>query len=135
MRKALVIVRNTALREKLEMALWGEGFRVSSTADGETALRRMHRAPVDLAIADMMIRGKDGIEVIKDIQREFPDTRIIALSGSSLTRSEEFQTVVSQLGVERFFAAPFNDRNLVRAAIDVLSWKPAERVLASATLA
>jgi len=41
----------------------------------------MRESPVDLVIADVILPGMDGVEAIKIMRRDFPDVRIIAISG------------------------------------------------------
>jgi two-component system, OmpR family, response regulator MtrA len=120
MSNVLVIFDDIIVRQKLRNALRSSGFRVASTGDGEAALRFARQVPFDVVVADVMATGKDGIEVIKDIQRVLPDSKFIAVSGSSLTRSRDFQALVVRLGVEKFFTMPFSGTDLARAAVDML---------------
>ena len=127
MSNVLVIFDDIIIRQKLRNALRDCGFRVAATGDGEAALRLAQRARFDVVVADVMATGPDGIEVIKDIQRFLPDTKVIAVSGSSLARSGEFQRLIVRLGVEKFFAMPFNGKDLALAAVDLLGMNPRGR--------
>ena len=120
MSNVLVVFDDVIIRQKLRKALRSSGFRVASTGDGEAAVRLAQQVRFDVVVADVMAAGRDGIEVIKDIQRVLPDTKFIAVSGSSLTRSKDFQDLVVQLGVEKFFAMPFNGMDLAWAAEDLV---------------
>jgi len=120
MSNVLVIFDDIMTRQKLRNALRSSGFRVTSTGNGAAAVRLAQQVRFDVVVADVMATGQDGIEVIKDIQRILPDSKFIAVSGSSLTRSQDFQNLVVGLGVERFFAMPFSGTDLACAAADLL---------------
>lgn len=66
-----------ALREILEF----EGYQVVEAASGEEALKIIKESPIDMMFLDVMMKGKDGLEVLeilKEWQLDFP---VIMLSG------------------------------------------------------
>ena len=81
MAQILVIDDEAAIREFLRDALEGEGYVVDAAADGEAGLRAFRAEPADVVLCDIFMPGKDGLETISALIREFPSARIIAMSG------------------------------------------------------
>ncbi len=54
------------LRKKLE----GEGYAVTTAEDGIKALELIRRQPADLVLLDVMMPGKDGFTVLKEMQAD-----------------------------------------------------------------
>lgn len=61
--RVLVVDDDTALAEMLGIVLRGEGFEPSFVADGDKALAAFRESKPDLVLLDLMLPGRDGIEV------------------------------------------------------------------------
>jgi CheY-like chemotaxis protein len=69
-RKKVVVVEDDPETRELELFLLGaEGYRVVGVADGETAAETIEREAADLVILDLMLPGKDGIQVLAELGR------------------------------------------------------------------
>ncbi len=66
--RVLVVDDDTALAEMLGIVLRGEGFEPSFVADGDKALAAFREAKPDLVLLDLMLPGRDGIEVCRLIR-------------------------------------------------------------------
>jgi len=84
--KVLVIEDNGDLRSMLRDALENAGFDVAVAADGVAGLALQKRRPVDVVVTDLLMPEKEGIETIAELRKEYPRTKIIAMSGHSRTR-------------------------------------------------
>ena len=61
------------------------GFRVTAVADGEEGLRRLFASRPDLLVLDLMLPGRNGLEILREVRDE-PATRdlpIIVLTARS----------------------------------------------------
>lgn len=67
--RVLVVDDDTALAEMLGIVLRGEGFEPSFVADGDKALAAFRETKPDLVLLDLMLPGRDGIEVCRLIRR------------------------------------------------------------------
>src|SRR5690606_20781092 len=77
--------------------------------DGEEALERYYSSFYDVIVLDLNLPKLDGIEVLKEIRKEDPETRIIILSA----RSEVEDKVLGlDLGANDYLAKPFHFREL-----------------------
>ncbi|MCW4384989.1 MtrAB system response regulator MtrA [Salinibacterium sp. SYSU T00001] len=107
--RILVVDDDTALAEMIGIVLQSEGFTPSFCADGTSALEAFRSSRPDLVLLDVMLPGKDGIEVCAEIRAE-SGTPIIMLTAKSDTTD-----VVSGLesGADDYVVKPFNPKELV----------------------
>ncbi|MFI9153557.1 response regulator transcription factor [Streptomyces sp. NPDC053367] len=69
-----------AIRHALERALTLEGYRVTAVADGVEALEQAHRTPPDVLVLDVMMPGKDGLQVCRELRAAGDRTPILMLT-------------------------------------------------------
>ncbi|CAL9520944.1 response regulator transcription factor [Streptomyces sp. enrichment culture] len=69
-----------AIRHALERALTLEGYEVTAVADGVEALEEAHRTPPDVVVLDVMMPGKDGLQVCRELRAEGDGTPILMLT-------------------------------------------------------
>ena len=81
MTEILIVDDEPDVRESLRRVLEKAGFAIRIAASGGEALEQMRRSPVSLVITDIIMPGIDGIDAIAAIRAEFPQARIIAISG------------------------------------------------------
>ena len=72
-----------ALRRILERA----GYEVAEAPGGREGIARYRQEPADVVITDILMPEKDGLEVIREIKREFPDVKTIAMSANPASLS------------------------------------------------
>jgi two-component system response regulator RegA len=79
---SILLVDDTfVLRERLSMAMRQRGFRVESAGDFAEAVAVFTDRPTDLAVLDLRMPGKSGLELLRKLLQIKPSTRIIMLSG------------------------------------------------------
>ncbi len=125
--KILVVDDDNALREMVGIVLEAEGFEVSYHDAGTGALDAFKKAEPDLVLLDVMLPGKDGIEVCKEI-RANSGTPIIML-----TAKTESEDVVRGLeaGADDYVVKPFDPTVLlarIRARLRPLEKADSETV-------
>jgi len=79
--RILVIDDERYVREALERVLKSPGVTVVGAPDAATGLAMLKESPIDLVIIDVVLPGMDGVAAIKQIRRDHPNIRIIAISG------------------------------------------------------
>jgi CheY-like chemotaxis protein len=77
----LVIDDEPFVREALERVLKSSVVRVVGAADAAAGLALLDQSAMDLVIIDVVLPGMDGVAAIKQIRRDHPNIRIIAISG------------------------------------------------------
>ena len=96
--------------------LKGAGHEVIMARDGVTGIALYRKNPTDLIITDIMMPVKDGMEVISELKRDFPQVKIIAISGTGREERREFFFDVSRiLGAKRTFEKPIDPAELLQA--------------------
>lgn len=97
------------VHETLGVYLDAEGFRHVSAMNGEEALARFESDRPDLVVLDLMMPGRNGIEVCREIRRKSP-VPIIMLTA----RGEEVDRILGlELGADDYIVKPFSPREVV----------------------
>ncbi len=100
---------DTALAEMLGIVLRGEGFDPVFCADGAGALEAFRATRPDLVLLDLMLPGKDGIEVCRQIRSE-SGTPIVMLTA----KSDTVDVVLGlESGADDYVVKPFKAKELV----------------------
>jgi DNA-binding response OmpR family regulator len=107
----LVIDDDEAMRLALAGTLKASGYDVATAADGAAGLVQYRSAPADLVIVDLYMPGKEGLETLVQLRREFPNVVVIAMSGNRnlglMLRAAE------RLGAVQTIAKPFEPAELL----------------------
>lgn len=107
--KILVVDDEATIVEFVRINLEKAGFQVVSAADGETALALAAAEHPDLIVLDVMLPGRDGFEVCRELRRT-TSTPIIMLTA----RDEDIDKILGlELGADDYMTKPFNPRELV----------------------
>ena len=111
-RKVLVVDDEPAIRDLLAEILQGSGFEVFTAGDARHARELLRRSPVDLIITDLVMEGEEGIELIRSLRREYPQVKIIAMSG---TFGVDILTAARALGADATLSKPVSQATLLRS--------------------
>ena len=104
----LLVEDEQAIRKLLRTALERAGYEVMEASDGDEALRLAHGTGVGLLITDVVMPGKEGIELTRYFRKHFPQTKIIVVSGN-----EQYLRVAQVLGADAVFTKPFQTADLL----------------------
>jgi CheY-like chemotaxis protein len=108
----LVVDDEELVRRMLATALQRAGHRVSEARDGAEALTLLAREPFDLAIIDLIMPEKEGIETIAQIRRGGQGIKIIAASGGGAARLDLLPLAIKS-GADFTIGKPFQLPELV----------------------
>jgi two-component system cell cycle sensor histidine kinase/response regulator CckA len=116
----LLVEDEDAVRLFGSRALRNKGYRVLEAGDGEQALDVINEygAPIDLIITDVMMPGMDGHTLVKLVQEELPNIKVILMSGYA----EE--AIPGGLGGDptlHFLSKPFSLQELAGKVKEVIS--------------
>jgi len=123
MARVLVIDDEPQIRSMLRMMLERAGHEVEEAPDGIEGIRIYRNNPVDLIISDLIMPNKDGIGMIIELKKEFPDVKIIAMSGGGLNKPEGYLEGAKKLGAQRTLTKPIDRDELLRTVGDTLKEK------------
>ncbi len=108
--RILVVEDEEALALGIRDALAHAGFEVDVAHDGNRALEALKRTRFDLAVLDLMLPGRSGLEVLKELRTERHDIRIVILTALA---NESDVVRGFELGADDYMAKPFSPRELV----------------------
>lgn len=109
MRTVLVIDDDDRLRELLAEYLGGRSYAVLTAPDGEAGLELLAAKSVDLVVLDVMLPGRDGFEVCREL-RKSSQVPVIMLTA----RGDELDRIVGlEIGADDYLPKPFNPRELL----------------------
>ena len=109
MKSILVVDDERHIVDLLRLYLEREGFAVLAAANGDEALAAHARHDPDLVILDLMLPGRDGFEVCRELRRR-GDTPILILTA----RDDDIDAIVGlELGADDYVTKPFNPRALM----------------------
>jgi two-component system alkaline phosphatase synthesis response regulator PhoP len=116
MKRILVVEDEPGIALGLEDDLKMEGYLVEVVGDGAAASRRAKEGSFDLILLDIMLPGKDGFEVCRELRRAGLRTPILMLTA----KTQEAEKVMGfELGADDYVTKPFGTREL-RARIKAL---------------
>jgi YesN/AraC family two-component response regulator len=98
MANILLVEDEPLVSETLASAMKSKGHVVVTAGNGVEGLKRFAEQRFDLVVTDIIMPDKEGIEMILEMRRHKPDTRIIAISGGGRTGNVEFLKMAGSLG-------------------------------------
>ena len=116
----LIIDDEPQIRSMLKLMLERDGHEVAEAPDGVEGIKIYRQNPADLIITDLIMPNKDGIGMIIDLKKEFPNVKIIAMSGGGLNKPEGYLKGAKKLGAACTLTKPIDRDDLLRAINDVL---------------
>jgi two-component system, OmpR family, copper resistance phosphate regulon response regulator CusR len=113
--RILIVEDEPRIRAFLASAFEAEGFAVDVVDDGENGLARAIRGNYVLVILDLLLPGRDGLDVLRELHEVRADVPVLILSarGDLSTKLRGFE-----LGAVDYVAKPFSlDELLARARV------------------
>jgi DNA-binding response OmpR family regulator len=107
--KVLLVDDDEKLRKLVAEYLEGYGFQVTALPDGRSVLSTIRNESPDIVILDIMLPGKDGLEVLREIRSEL-SVAVIMLTA----KGDDADRIVGlELGADDYLPKPFNPRELL----------------------
>jgi DNA-binding response OmpR family regulator len=108
--RVLVVEDEPLIAEVVSRALQREGLAVEISVDGDAALGAVHARSYDLIVLDLMLPGRDGLEVCREIRRTDGRTPIIMLTARD---SLEDKVLGLDSGADDYVTKPFELEELL----------------------
>jgi DNA-binding response OmpR family regulator len=115
--RVLVIEDESRIRSFVAHALEADGLAVDGADNGQDGLERAMRGTYDLVILDLLLPRRDGLSVLRELRRRFPDLPVLIVSARSdlPTKLRGFD-----LGANDYVAKPFAvDELLARVRVQL----------------
>lgn len=111
-RRVLLIEDEPNIIEAISFILSRDGWTVHTHVDGVTAMDKITRTPPDLIILDVMLPGRSGYDILRDIRADpaTADLPVMMLTARGQTKDRE---LAERLGVTRFMTKPFSNAEVI----------------------
>lgn len=103
--RVLIVDDEATVREVLLRTLEEQGYLCLTAANAAEALAVLQTCPVDLVLSDIVMPGKSGVELLKEIRALCPDTAVMMLSAVVDTQTA---IMAMKLGAYDYLMKPFN---------------------------
>ena len=110
----LLIEDERNIVEAISFILSREGWRVDTHANGSDATDAIRRSKPDVIVLDVMLPGKSGHEILREIKAD-PDLSelpVLMLTARGQSRDRE---MAHEAGVSRFMTKPFANADVIDA--------------------
>ena len=115
MTRVLVIDDDDSLRQIVSETLEAEGYEVLQASNGRIGIDLFRAAPADLVITDIIMPVHEGVGTIIELRKEYPDLKIIAMSGGALAGAVDYLELAEKLGASATLTKPFRQERLLAA--------------------
>jgi CheY-like chemotaxis protein len=116
----LIIDDDDQFRTMVRQLMERNGHEVKEASGGKEGIRLYRESPTDIIITDLIMPGKDGIETIQELKKDFPDIKIIAVSGGGRLGPQDYLHLAKMLGARRTLTKPIKLSELLNAIEELL---------------
>jgi len=120
MANILVIDDDSMARDLIEEMLAEKGHRTVKACDGKEGLKLYDSTRFDIVITDMIMPEVEGVETIIQLRKNYPDVKIIAISGGGRISAYSHLYIAEKFGVQKTLAKPFSIDDLSLAVDELL---------------
>ena len=106
----LVVDDDREIRDLVGKVLEREGFRISRAEDGVAMRRVLAVSAIDLIVLDIMLPGKDGLALCRELRGAQDSTQVIMLTA----KGDDIDRIIGlEMGADDYLPKPFNSRELI----------------------
>ena len=116
----LIIDDDHQFRTMLRQMIEKDGYEVIEASDGKEGIKLYRKNPTDLIITDLIMPEKDGIETIQELKKDFPDIKIIAISGGGRLGPRDYLHLAKMFGAQRTLTKPIDLPELLKSIKELL---------------
>ena len=121
MARVLVADDNADTRDALALTLRAAGHMVVGASDGEEAVELYRAAPPDVLILDLLMPKRDGFETLRILKKEFPEVRVLVISGAWRVGGRDALGYARELGAAVALLKPAEPPVVLRAVEELLA--------------
>ena len=113
-KRVLLIEDEPNIIEAISFILTRDGWTVHTHEDGSSAVERVRSLPPDLVILDVMLPGRSGFDILKDLRgrEETRDLPVMMLTARGQSKDRE---MAMELGATHFMTKPFSNAEILES--------------------
>ena len=127
MARILIVDDEELVRNTLRRILQREGHDVVEAENGERGLEIFRSQAIDLVLADLFMPVMDGLAMLNELRQEFPEAKLIAISGSVYEREPKFLEIAGRMESVMTLAKPFTAGQVAAVVSETLAAEPPEQ--------
>jgi CheY-like chemotaxis protein len=116
----VVIDDDPKILEIFKLFLENEGHSVVTANNGQEGIDIFRNDQADLVVTDMVMPVKNGLKTIMELGTEFPDIKIIAISGGGIIEPDRYLSLAKCIGIKQTLTKPVTKEQLINAVNEVL---------------
>ena len=119
-RRVLLIEDEPNIIEAIRFLLTREGWQVETHSDGSDAVEVVRKVAPDLVILDMMLPGKSGMDILRELRAiaDLAKLPVLMLTARGQSRDRD---MAEKAGVSRFMTKPFSNAEVLKAVRDLVA--------------
>jgi len=123
MASVLVVDDDKQFRRMAKEILVQAGYEAAEAQDGQEALSLCQKGSFDLVIIDIFMPEKDGLEAINELRQDFPDIKVLAISGGVGKFQVDVLAMAKKFGAHQTITKPFDVEAFLNSVHAVLEQK------------
>jgi two-component system, chemotaxis family, chemotaxis protein CheY len=116
----LVIDDDEQIQHFLRTVLQGAGYAVVTADNGAKGMQQYRHKQTDLILCDIFMEGQEGLETIRELRRDFPTAKVVAISGGGSVVSGVFLHHAERFGAVATLQKPLERTSLLEIVQKVL---------------
>ena len=120
MARILVLDDNVALCKWITHILEKNGYDTLEAYDVEQGVKLLQENHADLLILDIFMPKQGGISTLIQVRNDFPEMKMIVVSGGGGSKHVDFFQMAKDLGAHRLLQKPFTKEELLETVRDLL---------------
>jgi CheY-like chemotaxis protein len=110
-----VIEDDELVRSRIGDMLRSNGHKVHEAESADAGIELIRAEKADVAVVDILMPDRDGLEAIGQLRRTRPDLRIIAISGGGRVGPQVYLDLARQIGADASLVKPISEADLEAA--------------------
>ena len=110
----MIVDDEELIRNMIRKSLIRTGYKVIEAVNGKEAMELVANEKIDLVIADLVMPEKGGLELIMELNNNYPNIKKIAISGKIPVDNESISGLTDEFGVEAVYSKPFEIFDLLK---------------------
>ena len=126
----MIVDDEELIRNMIRKSLTRTGYEVIEAVNGKEAMELVANHKIDLVIADLVMPEKGGLELIMELNNNYPNIKKIAISGKIPVDNDSISGLTVEFGVEAVFSKPFEIFDLlkvIKSIVPVTGSNPKEK--------
>lgn len=111
--KIIIVDDEISFTQGLQLVLEHKGYSVDVADNGSSAIKLFKSHTYELVVTDIIMPEMDGIELILKLTKEYPDVKIIAISGGGRISASGHLDAAQKIGADEVLAKPFTTKQLL----------------------